>query len=156
MELPRRYRSIFLAGPTFNLLPDDGTALWALKTISKNLDRDATALIPLFIPSPTPAVQLGVPRTTADTDETQLQLMIVSESRDDAARVQVSVLRYERMRPDRILVEERPWLLHWYTQARFTRLAGEAGLRTKVIRNAVGKPATGHEPAFSFWLERQA
>src|SRR5688572_32785020 len=30
LDLPRRYRSIFLAGPTFNLLPDDETARAAL------------------------------------------------------------------------------------------------------------------------------
>jgi SAM-dependent methyltransferase len=30
LNLPRRYRAIFLAGPTFTLLPDDATALAAL------------------------------------------------------------------------------------------------------------------------------
>jgi len=156
MELPRRYRSIFLAGPTFNLLPDDDTALRALRAIAKHLDQDGLALIPLFIPTRTSVAQLGVPRTTRDTDDTKLQLTVVSETRDDATRMQISVLRYERILPERVVVEERPWLLHWYTQPGFTRLAIEAGLRTKAILNPHGEPANAHEPAFSFWLERRA
>jgi hypothetical protein len=32
MDLGRRYQSIYLAGPTFNLVPDDTTAESALTT----------------------------------------------------------------------------------------------------------------------------
>jgi SAM-dependent methyltransferase len=154
MELSRRYRSIFLAGPTFNLLPDDNTALRALRAIAKHLDHDGAALIPLFIPARTSVAQLGISRTALDTDDTKLQLTILSESRDDVTRMQTSVLRYERILPDRVVVEERPWLLHWYTQPGFARLATAAGLRTKAILNPEGVPASANEPAFSFWLRR--
>lgn len=34
LDLPRRYRAIFLAGPTFNLLPDDSIALAAAPALS--------------------------------------------------------------------------------------------------------------------------
>jgi hypothetical protein len=43
LDLPRRYRSIFLAGPTFNLLPDDDTALMALRGIRAHLEPGGTA-----------------------------------------------------------------------------------------------------------------
>jgi SAM-dependent methyltransferase len=154
MELARRYRSIFLAGPTFNLLPDDDTALRTLRAIAQHLDQDGMALIPLFIPTSTSVDQLGVSRTAFDTDNTSLRFTVVSELRDDATRRQISVLRYERILPERAVVEERPWLLHWYTQPGFTRLAIEAGLRTKAILNPEGGPANADEAAFSFWLER--
>ena len=59
MDLEKRYRSIFLAGPTFNLLADDDTAGRALQRIHAHLEPGGSALIPLFVPTPTPAVQLG-------------------------------------------------------------------------------------------------
>ncbi len=37
MDLDRRYRSIYVAGPTFNLLPDDDVALQALRRVSAHL-----------------------------------------------------------------------------------------------------------------------
>ena len=51
MDLPRRYRSIFIAGPTFNLLPSDSEARLALSRIRDHLEVGGSALIPLFIPS---------------------------------------------------------------------------------------------------------
>jgi SAM-dependent methyltransferase len=156
MDLARRYRSIFLAGPTFNLLPDDDTAVRALKAIAGHLEPDGTALIPLFIPTRTPIAHLGVSRTALDADNTTLRFTVLSESRDDTACVQVSLLRYERVLPERVVVEERPWLLHWHTQPGFTTLAIEAGLRTRAILNAEGVPANTDDAAFSFLLERGA
>ena len=38
MELPRPFRSIYLAGPTFNLLVDDDTAWRALARIRAHLE----------------------------------------------------------------------------------------------------------------------
>ena len=55
MELPRRYRSIYLAGPSFNLLTDDDMAWRALARIRAHLEPDGSALIPLFVPEPVPA-----------------------------------------------------------------------------------------------------
>jgi SAM-dependent methyltransferase len=61
LELPRRYRAVFLAGPTFTLLPDDATALAALRGIRAHLAEGGTALVPLFTPAPTPAEGAGAP-----------------------------------------------------------------------------------------------
>lgn len=60
LNLPRRYRAIFLAGPIFTLLPDDATAL---RRIRAHLADEGTALVPLFTPAPTPAEQIGRVRT---------------------------------------------------------------------------------------------
>jgi hypothetical protein len=49
LGLPRRYRTIFLAGPTFNLLPDDETASAALRRIRAHLADGGVAVVPLFI-----------------------------------------------------------------------------------------------------------
>lgn len=48
LSLSRRYGAIYFAGPTFNLLPDDETALRALRSIRTHLRVDGSALIPLW------------------------------------------------------------------------------------------------------------
>ena len=54
MRLGRQYRSIYLAGATFNLLPDDEAAQAALGRIATHLRADGSALIPLLSLSPRP------------------------------------------------------------------------------------------------------
>lgn len=53
LNLPRLYRAIFLAGPTFNLLPNDAEAVGALRSIRAHLASGGSALVPLFVPSAT-------------------------------------------------------------------------------------------------------
>ena len=84
-ELARRYRSIYLAGPTFNLIVDDDTAWRALARIRLHLEPDGSALIPLFIPRPLPAEALGVTRTHLTGDGRMMRCTVVSEDRDDTA-----------------------------------------------------------------------
>ena len=60
LSLERRYASIYFAGPTFNLLADDETAIRALRAIRSHLTDDGAALIPLWVPDPTPDDELGV------------------------------------------------------------------------------------------------
>ena len=47
LMLERRYASIYFAGPTFNLLADDETALRGLGSIHAHLTNDGAALIAL-------------------------------------------------------------------------------------------------------------
>jgi SAM-dependent methyltransferase len=151
MELGRRFQSIFLAGPTFNLLPDDATALSALRAIARHLAPDGTALIPLFTPAPTPSSRLGLPRTARGPDGSEWRFSMVSESRHDADRVQVSLLRYKRLSGD-LEVVERSWVLHWYTQPQFRQLVTAAGLMTTAILNDEGAPANDNDDSFAFEL----
>jgi SAM-dependent methyltransferase len=154
MELPRRYKSIFLAGPTFNLLPDDITAQRALVRICAHLDDHGAALVPLFIPAATPAEQLGRAREAQSADGALLRFAILAEERDESSRRQTSTLRYERVTDDNTEVIEREWVLHWHTQAGFRELASSAGLTTKTVLGADGGPAAPDAPGFAFLLAK--
>jgi hypothetical protein len=152
MRLGRRYRSIFLAWPTFNLLPDDDAARRALERIREHLAFDGAALIPLFMPRPTPNAELGRPREHVTADGCRLRVTTIGESRDERARLQTSVLRYEVITPNRTDVDERPWVLHWHTVDGFGELVRDVGLRTRSVRRPDGSPATPTDDAFVFRL----
>lgn len=153
LDLPRRYRSIFLAGATFNLLVDDEDASDALAGIRAHLDPGGAALIPLFIPAPTPPEDLGRAREATEPGGALIRVTPRSERRDEQRRVQETVLRYERIWGDEHVVEDRPWILHWHTQERFRSLAAAAGLRTAAVLDQHGEPASADEDAFAFWLQ---
>ncbi|WP_340384689.1 class I SAM-dependent methyltransferase [Streptomyces sp. SS7] len=141
LDLPRRYRAIFLAGPTFTLLPDDATALAALRRIRAHLTDDGTALVPLFTPVPTPAAQVGRVRTATAPDGAELRVSAVAEQRDEQARTQTTLLRYERHHGSESSVVERPWVLHWYPRDVFEELATAAGLTVSAVTDHDGDPA---------------
>ena len=153
MELGRRYRSIFLAGATFNLLPDDDTGLAALTRIHAHLEDDGGALVPLAIPKPVAEAELYRTRETASDDGTVLRFATVASRRDEEARTQTALLRYEKLgtTPARL---EREWVLHWHTQDGFRRLAEEASLRTIAVLGPDGSPATPDAHSFVFLLRR--
>jgi SAM-dependent methyltransferase len=141
LNLPRRYRAIFLAGPTFNLLPDDATALVALRGIRAHLAEDGSALVPLFTPAPTPAEQIGRVRTAATPDGAEIRVSVVAEQRDEATRTQTTLLRYERHHGSDSTIEERPWAMHWYTRDQFEKLATTVGLTVTAVTDSDGKAA---------------
>jgi len=136
LDLPRRYRSIYLAGPTFNLLPDDETALAALQRIASHLEPGGTALVPLFVPEPTPEAQFGVTRDHVTEDGTRQRVSAVSEMRDEDRRLQTTVLRYESTHEGVTEVLERPWQIHWHTDDGLTALANAAGLTVTANRHS--------------------
>ena len=91
MELRRHYRSIYLAGPSFNLLPDDDTAWRALARIRAHLEPDGSALIPLFVPAPVPDERLGrAAHPRGPTTAPRCGSRAVAVERDDAARLQTT------------------------------------------------------------------
>jgi trans-aconitate methyltransferase len=154
MSIARRFASIFIAGPTFNLLPDDDTALQSLAGIRAHLEPDGSALIPLFIPSPTPPSQLGQPRVVIADDGTEMRVTAVSEHRDEPRRVQSTTLRYELITDIRQTVVDRPWLVHWHTQDGSRILAADAGLTVRAVVTPNGNPATPDDQTFVFLLTR--
>ncbi|MCF4136915.1 class I SAM-dependent methyltransferase [Streptomyces sp. Tue 6430] len=141
LHLPRRYRAIFLAGPTFTLLPDDATGLAALRGIRAHLAEGGTALVPLFTPAPTPAEHIGRVRTATAPDGAELRVSVVAEQRDETARTQTTLLRYERHRGSDSTIEDRPWIMHWYTRHQFEKLATSVGLAVTAVTDPDGKPA---------------
>lgn len=131
MELPRRFRSIFLAGATFCLLEDDEAALATLRRIADHLEPDGSALVPLFVP---PLPELGTTMEAQGDDGAVLRVTPVHSERDERGRVQITVLRYERYRRGRPEVVDRAWRLHWYDPDDFAQLAANAGLRVRSSR----------------------
>jgi phospholipid N-methyltransferase len=154
MRLDRTYRSIFLAGPTFNLIPDDPTAMLALERIRDHLEPAGAALIPLFIPDPLPADQLGLVREHVEDRGRVLRVTATASERDADARRQTTILRYEIVDGDRTILTERPWILHWYSQARFRELATGAGLRVDAVTGADGSLPEVDATEFAFVLRR--
>lgn len=65
----------------------------------------------------------------------------MSEVRDEAARTQTTVLRYERYRNGETITVDRPWQIHWYTRSGFGELAAAAGLTTVLVTDSDGNPA---------------
>ncbi len=154
MDLATTYRTIFLAGPTFNLIVDDATAVRALERIRRHLDPAGAALVPLFVPEPVPERHLGFTREHIDERGRILRVTATATERDDSARRQVTVLRYEVVDGGISQVVERPWILHWHTQTGFADLAAEAGLRVVAILAADGSPAALDATEFGFVLRR--
>ena len=140
MDLPRRYRTVFLAGPTFNLLPTDDAMQEALHAIRSALAGGGAAIIPLFVP-PVASEEVG---TTAreETGGGTVSCTVVAAERDEGQRTQRLTLRYERCARGRRETLERDWVLHWVDLPRFEELAGNAGLR---ITSA--PPSIGADPA---------
>ncbi|WP_031518234.1 class I SAM-dependent methyltransferase [Streptomyces sp. NRRL F-5123] len=138
LSLPRRYRSVFLAGPTFTLLPTDALALAALRAVRAHLAPGGSALVPLFTPGPTPAADIGRVRSTAGPDGAELRFRVVSEQRDEGARTQTTLLRYERLLGAETEVLERPWVMHWYPRRIFTDLAAAAALTVVSVTDPHG------------------
>ncbi len=134
LDLGQQYRSIYLAGPTFELLPDDTVALGALVSFRRHLHQDGVLLLPLWVADPTPAVDLGVARESTDGSGTVLRYTPVSEQYDVDARTRLTDVRYERIRPDgSVETVEKQWLIHWQTLASITALAERAGLRVAAV-----------------------
>jgi hypothetical protein len=153
LVLSRRYRAIFLAGPTFTLLPDDATALAALRRIRAHLTDDGTALIPLFTPAPTPSDEIGRVRTAIAPDGAELRVSVVAEQRDEQARTQTTLLRYERIHGAESSAVERPWVLHWYPRDTFEELATAAGLAVATVTDQHGQPPPADATDLHFRLQ---
>lgn len=152
LDLPRRYRTVFLAGPTFTLLPDDDTASAALRAIRRHLTDDGGAVVPLFRPAPTDPAELGRTREARAADGALLRFSVRSEERDEQSRTQRSVLRYERLAGDDHTVLDRTWTLHWHDQDGFRALAAAAGLATEAVVTPSGRPAPADAEVFTFLL----
>lgn len=154
LSLERRFRTIFLAGPTFTLLPDDQRALRALTRIRDHLTADGTALVPLWIPPPTPAEALGVARRAVTEGGGRVSFTALSEEYDEAHRRRTTHVRYVLHTPDGPEVADRDWIIHWHTQESFRELATAAGLRVVSVTDPHGSPVAGDEEEFAVTLTR--
>lgn len=149
MDLGKRYRSIYLAGPTFNLIVDDATALAALERIRAHLEPEGKALIPLFVPEPLPHAGVA-PREHLEPDGAVLRFTTLGEHRDDVARRQDVSVRYELESGSEVSAVDRTWVLHWHTQEGFAALVDQAGLRVHAVLSPEGGRAGPDDASFVF------
>jgi SAM-dependent methyltransferase len=152
MRLGKQYQSIYLAGPTFTLLPDDKAAAETLGRVRDHLLPGGAALIPLFVPPATPQEQLGRPRIHTTGDGIETRVTTVSETRDEATRSHTAIMRYERIGPTETVREDRAWLCHWYTQDGFRELATGAALTVAAVLSPDGTLAGSDDQIFVFLL----
>lgn len=137
----RSYQTIFLAGPTFNLLPDDDAMAQALSRIKQALAPDGTAIIPLFVPEPVSSEEIGVP-TRQTTPTGWIACQIVHAARNEQTRTQTLTLRYERVDGEQTETVDRDWVIHWISLAMFTDIAGKAGLRVVSSSRTIDREPT--------------
>lgn len=156
LDLSRRYLSIFLAGPTFNLLPDHDIAALALHRIGAHLADGGGALVPLFIPAPTAESRFGVRREATADDGKIIAVTITGEHRDETAQTQRTNLRYESNAGAEQTVVDRTWTLHWHTIPGFRELATTAGLQATLVADRSGNPPPDDATEFTFRLQRES
>ncbi len=150
MTLGRQFGSIYLAGATFNLLPDDERARAALGRIATHLRPGGSALIPLFIPRSPTAAEIGTTREQVANDGATMRVTVVDIDRNETTRDQINELRYELLRGDDHQTVDRTWRLHWFDQDQFASMAADAGLVTRSVREVNESPTTSHDTAFTF------
>lgn len=141
MDLDRRYATVFLAGPTFNLLPDDEAAGRALAAIARHLTDDGVAIVPLWVPPPTTPDELGAVRE-ATSDGATYTFVATDEDYDESARTRTTTTRYTRTAGGETEVLDRAWVLHWYEPDGFGDLAERSGLRTELTGDVSGAPGS--------------
>jgi SAM-dependent methyltransferase len=152
LDLPRRYRSVYLAGPTFILLPNDELALRALSGIRAHLEPGGLAFVPLWIPPATPPEDIGRVRSAVAPDGAELRVSVVAEERDEQTRTRTTILRYERLQAENATVVERPWVLHWHTPEGFERLIAKAGLTTVPLPDRLRERFAANPGEFAYLL----
>ena len=135
MDLGRRYASIYVAGATINLIPDDLGLAAALRRIASHLLPDGAALVPLMIPARVSLLEPLV-REAINADGSLVRVTTLARRSDEGARTESTLLRYERIVEGRAVERvDREWLFHWHTKASFTALAEECGLVVRSMRD---------------------
>ncbi len=151
MSIPTRFAAIFLAGPSFNLLPDDSTAQAGLDCIYEHLRPGGRILIPLFIPGPPEA---GLTKESIDADGAQLRYTALGGSLDVDRRIATTQTRYERTLPGQPTeMIERDWVLHYWSPPDFVSMLTRAGFTNVSAVLPGGAPAD--EGAQFFFMRAQ-
>lgn len=122
--LPRRYRSIFLAGASFTLLTTDADAMSALRCIHEHLEPGGSALIPLEVPD-VDLVRRMLHRVREVTNEggERLRVSMIAFEQEADGKTHSHRLRYERISGSgESEVVERNWKKRWWSQSQFREM----------------------------------
>jgi SAM-dependent methyltransferase len=131
-SIPRRYRSIFLAGASFTLLTSDEDASGALARIHAHLEPGGSALIPLEIAN-VEAIRRHVGRGREVRTDAGDVLRVTSVGLEVSAdgRSLCHRLRYERIPAQgEAEVVERDWQTRSWPQSQFREMLLAAGFET--------------------------
>lgn len=153
-SLPGLYRTIYLAGGSFMLMPEVEDASKALGCVHRHLESGGHAIIPLFIPAETLEKDRLVAREYTRATDGVVFRVIVKGWRD-YDQVRVTTLRYELLREGTVDESvEREWLLRWYTQEQFRELLLAAGFVNLALIREDQTPSKPGDRAFTFVASR--
>ena len=149
-RLPRRYRSIFLAGASFTLLTSDKDAAAALTNIHDHLEPGGHALIPIerLIPDEI-RPSIGRYREATDSSGARLRFAMLSLDVHADGRSASLRLRYERIPvAGKVMSLERNWERRWWSQAQFRDLLLDAQFAEVTFLGESGSMAAPDAPVF--------
>lgn len=152
MDLPRKYRTIFIAGASLVLLTSDETAMAALKKLYDHLEPGGSILIPLLIHKEDELrAAIGERKRHTLEDGTILQCQSTAVEFDAQNNCATSRLFYERISPDGTTeTTERDWLLRWWPQDRFRDMLNQTGFDKISCLDEDGKHAPADASTFAF------
>lgn len=156
MDLPRRYRTIFIAGASLILLTSDEEAREALKRMYDHLEPGGNILIPLETHAEKPMRRfIGYFSEQREENGTLLRCGSVSVEFDAERRTATNRLRYERIAPGgETEALERDWHLHWWSQDMFRLMLEEAGFESIRCVDPEGREAEPDARIFVFVARR--
>lgn len=155
-SLPRRYRSIFLAGASFTLLTTDEEASSALERIFAHLEPGGSVLIPLEIEN-FAAIRrsLGSFREVTTSAGERLRVATVALDVREEERTVCQRLRYERiLATGNCEVVERDWSKRWWSQEQFREMLRSAGFEKVTMLSPHGGRARPDASVFVALAQR--
>jgi SAM-dependent methyltransferase len=160
LDLPKRYRAIFVAEPSFMVIDDLGDAKRALARIREHLEPGGHVAIPLFLPPATRqskhATGAWSARKPVQTEDGRTIRLTERYEYDDAAQLMKADLRYELFAGDELVDStERPWRLRWYDQDQFRALLVDAGFAAIEAVRGDFTPSRPSDAAFVFLARRE-
>lgn len=152
MALGRTFRSIYVAGATLNLLPDDQALQAALHAVARHLEPRGAALVTFWIPDAVVEEEAPATRQVARPDGSTMRFTVLHRDRDDATRTDASRVRYELERDGVVEAVERTWRIHWVTVEQATAMVHTAGLRVHRAVSSDGGALRDDAAEFTFVL----
>lgn len=153
LSLPRRFRTIYAAEVSFQVVIEEAHVRAALQRFREHLEPGGSLWLPLHLPSVAPE-RIGrwgtIRKAVRDSDGAALRCLGFS-THDEERQVLDTLLRYEVEQAGELVdTEERRWRLRWYTQDQFRALLEEAGFALIEVLRGDGTPSGPEDPAFIF------
>jgi ubiquinone/menaquinone biosynthesis C-methylase UbiE len=162
LDLPRRFRTIYVPVSSFMLVTDRRDAMTALERFLCHLSSGGKVLIPLHLPlkadfgiGPAPENEWRLRREGTRPDGITVRCW-ERVSYDHREQVRHARLRYEALVDGEVTkTEERSTSLRWYAQDEFGELLEKVGFsRIRAVRGHTLEPAGSDDASFTFIAQR--